>query len=404
MQKLTFNVIGLDNVPISKEFTLNPYVTALRGICTILKNNGHRVRLLAAEGSTADCDELLPVVLTSEIEDALGDDLNISPGPHKNRPYLIELLTARATQFLRETAKENEFLLFVSPDTDFMKTLAEKVAELKLIVCEPSIGYHEAFAPYRVFASSAWMHYNYGISHQRWQTEIFDVVGDEQAHLRTIEAPEPERRTSQYYANYDWILPHPVSPDLFEPVEKRGDYLLQLSRVSYEKGIEMAVEAAKRTGRTLKLAGIGNFEEAILMKMPPHVEYLGKVGLEERGPLIANAHCLMSWSTYIEAGSTATLEAFMSDVPVIGSLKGCYTDQIVDGVNGYKTHGIESTCEAIEKCGDLGKGKIRDFAMDYCAIDALAPKYETYFQGVYDYHTAEKHFDREYHGLPYKLD
>ena len=401
--QLTFNVIGLDNVPIAKEYTLNPYVTAILGITTILKKNNHQVRLLAAEGSTAACDELLPVVLRSEIDDALGADLNISPGPHKNRPYLIELLTARACQFLRETAKADEFLLFVSPDTDFMKNIAQKVSELGLIVCEPSIGYHEAFAPYRVFASSQWMHYNYGISHQRWQSELVDVVGDEAAHVRTLQTQEPERRTSQYYANYDWVLPHPVFPDMFEPVETRGDYLLQLSRVSYEKGVEMAVEAAKRTGRTLKLAGTGDFEGATLMKLPPHVEVLGKVGLEERGPLIANAHALMGWSTYVEAGATAALEAFMSDVPVIGSQKGCYMDHIVDGLNGFATHGIDATCEAIEKCGALGNGAIREFAMGYCAIDALTPQYEAYFQGVYAYHTTEKHFDKDYHGLPYRI-
>ena len=394
--KLTFNVLGLANAITSKQWCTNPFVHNTVGLCTILKKYGHHVRFFGAEGSELDCDEMFAVVEKSELERAYGPDFHeqkIDLNDHPSQ-YPHELYTARAKQILREVSKPNEFLLTMAgpPHKEICDALSD--AEFKLHVVEPAAGYTDAFCKFRVWPSSAWKHVSYGRYHENWTLRTAEMTDAEKfapENLLTISQP------FSWHKVHDAVIPHYIFPDSFQPAEKRDDYMLQISRVIPSKGIEMAVRVSQHLGRKLIIAGHGDFEKNMGFKPPQNVELIGPVLFEERRDLIAQAHCMMAWTIYPESFGLSPIEANMGDCPSVTSQEGAYIENIEDGVNGFKTRTFKKTCEAVEQCGKLGKGKIRKHTIAHFSVDTIAPQYEEYFQDLNAYLEADAEGEGFYH-------
>ena len=394
--RLTFNVLGLSNAITKKEWCTNPFVHNTVGICAILKKNGHHVRAFVAEGSEVDCDELFPVVQQTELEQAYGKDFREQKTDLNTHPsnYPHELYAARAKHILKEVSQPGEFLLSLAgpPHKEICDELS--APDFNLIVVEPAAGYTDAFCQFRVFPSIAWMHVSHGRYYENWKFRTADMEDPEKlnvANWLTTSFP------LFHNPHFDTVIPHYIFPDSFEPAEKRDDYMLQISRIIPSKGIEMAVRVSQKLGKTLVIAGHGDFEKNLGFKPPKNVELVGPVLFDERMKLIAKARCMTAWSQYPESFGLSPIEANMGDVPAVTSKRGAYLETIKDGINGYATATFKKTCEAVERCADLGNGKVRQHTIDNFSIDVIAPKYEEYFQDLHAHLMAEKHGEGFYH-------
>ena len=392
--QLVSNVIGLCNGITHPDTVTNPFIHNTVGGCKILKKIGHKVRFFGAEGSKVDCDEFYPVVLREELERSYGTDFDQQKTDLNKHgaPFPHEMHEARTKHILKEVSKPGEFLLtFAGPPHQSICD-ALSTEEFGLRVVEPAAGYTDAFSQFRVWPSSAWMHLNYGRYQENWELTTQHLSGEAKYANLTP--------TSQPLSNHkpmDAVIPHYIFPERFETAEKPDDYMLQLSRIVPTKGIEMAINVAERLGKKLIIAGHGDFEENMGFKPPKHVELLGPVLREARSKLIANAWCMLAWSTYPESFGLSPMESMMGDRPAVVSQFGAFLENIVDGVNGFKTRTFQKTCEAVEKCGDMGKGAIRQYTIDKFSIDAIAPLYEAYFWDLYHYLEAQAAGEGFYH-------
>src|ERR671922_353376 len=104
-----------------------------------------------------------------------------------------------------------------------------------------------------------------------------------------------------------------------------GTYALVASRLSVEKGIDTAIEAAARSGVPLRVAGEGPAAGELAgqrRRLGAPVELLGRVGRDELGRLLADAGALLMPSRYHEFSPYAALEAMAAGVPVVASRLG----------------------------------------------------------------------------------
>jgi glycosyltransferase involved in cell wall biosynthesis len=104
-----------------------------------------------------------------------------------------------------------------------------------------------------------------------------------------------------------------------------GDYALVASRLSEEKGLDVAVEAAAEAGVALKVAGEGPAAAALgsqASRLGAPVELLGRVGRERLAELLAGAGALVMPSRYHEFSPYAALEAMAAGVPVVATRMG----------------------------------------------------------------------------------
>jgi glycosyltransferase involved in cell wall biosynthesis len=122
-------------------------------------------------------------------------------------------------------------------------------------------------------------------------------------------------------------MPHYLPDEAFAERSRAGEgtYALVASRLSVEKGIDTAIEAAARAGVPLRVAGEGPAapdlaEQARRLAAP--VEFLGRVGRDELRQLLAGAGVVLMPSRYHEFSPYAGLEAMAAGVPVLASRLG----------------------------------------------------------------------------------
>ncbi len=123
------------------------------------------------------------------------------------------------------------------------------------------------------------------------------------------------------------ILPHYLPAEAFAERSRAGEgaYALVASRLSVEKGIDVAIAAAARAKVRLKVAGDGPGAAELArlaQRSRARVELLGRVERKHMAELLAGAGALLVPSRSHEFSPFAPLEAMAAGVPVLASRMG----------------------------------------------------------------------------------
>lgn len=125
------------------------------------------------------------------------------------------------------------------------------------------------------------------------------------------------------------------------PLAKR-DHVLVLARICPEKGIHLAIDAARAAGLPILIGGevfpypahLSYFHAEIRPRLGPDVRYLGAVGAVEKRRLLAAARCLIVASTIDETSSLVAREAAASGTPVVALDRGALAETVEHGRTG----------------------------------------------------------------------
>ncbi|MEW9702174.1 glycosyltransferase family 4 protein [Paenibacillus sp. SI8] len=112
--------------------------------------------------------------------------------------------------------------------------------------------------------------------------------------------------------------------------QKKKGYLLYLGRIMQQKGVHLAIEVAKKTGKDLIIAGTLNntssYEQYFNAEIKPHlnqqIRYVGPVGGRTKTNLLSSASCVLFTSTWEEPFGLVLIEALACGTPVLGFKKG----------------------------------------------------------------------------------
>jgi glycosyltransferase involved in cell wall biosynthesis len=123
------------------------------------------------------------------------------------------------------------------------------------------------------------------------------------------------------------VLPHYLPAEAFTEHSRadHGSYALVVSRLSPEKGIDVAIEAAAFTGIPLRVAGEGPAAAelaALAERSGAPVEFVGRLERASITRELAGAAMLLMPSRYHEFAPYSALEAMAAGVPVIASSLG----------------------------------------------------------------------------------
>src|SRR5262249_27727995 len=136
---------------------------------------------------------------------------------------------------------------------------------------------------------------------------------------------------------------HGLPRDLHTFREAPGTYLAFLGRVSPEKGLDTAVEIARRAGMPLKVAAkiypeeVHYYEEVIepLFAVSPWVEFVGEVGGQRKDEFLGNAHAVLFPINWAEPFGLVMIEAMACGTPVVAFRRGSVPEVMTDGVTGF---------------------------------------------------------------------
>lgn len=130
-----------------------------------------------------------------------------------------------------------------------------------------------------------------------------------------------------------------VDPDRLVPQEpvERGDYVLYFGRIERLKGLPTLIDAVRRTGLPLRIAGIGTWSTEMQTQIAsmPNVEYLGFITGAPLRRLVAGARAVVVPSEWYENCPMTVLEAKAVGTPVVGARIGGIPELVREGVDGF---------------------------------------------------------------------
>lgn len=187
----------------------------------------------------------------------------------------------------------------------------------------------------------------------------------------------------------------PPCPYLLPPIENgvptqalsakhaKRRFAFSLGRICPEKGFEIAMDAAKRAGIPLLVAGEvfpyewhqQYFQNEIVPRLDRERRFLGPVEFARKRRLMTAARCLLAPSLAPETSSLVAMESLACGTPVIAFPNGALPDIVEHGRTGFIVHTMEEMADAIEACADLDPDACRETARRRFSLDRMTEDY-----------------------------
>ncbi|WP_245572914.1 glycosyltransferase [Lichenihabitans psoromatis] len=184
-------------------------------------------------------------------------------------------------------------------------------------------------------------------------------------------------------------IPNGIAVEAFAATRhrKRG-FALFLGRICPEKGVHLAIEAARRAGLRLVIAGETYpyaehqlyAEREIRPHLGPSCRFIGPVGFTRKRRLLGAAQCLLVPSLAAETSSLVAREAAASGTPVIAFRVGAMAETVRDGQTGFLVEDVAAMAEAARQavsldpdlCRAVARAHFSDIVMTTSYLDLYA--------------------------------
>jgi glycosyltransferase involved in cell wall biosynthesis len=168
----------------------------------------------------------------------------------------------------------------------------------------------------------------------------------------------------------------------------RGDDLIFIGRIHPDKGVHLAIETARRSGRRLLIAGIVQDTDYFRDQIRPHLDdqqicYVGAVGVKEKNALFAQAFALLHLNTIPERFGLVLAEANAAGVPVIAMDLGSCGEVIEQGVTGFLVSDVSGAVTALQQVAAIDDSACRSRVEERFSIATMVEAYERVYARIF---------------------
>jgi glycosyltransferase involved in cell wall biosynthesis len=182
---------------------------------------------------------------------------------------------------------------------------------------------------------------------------------------------------------------HGLPTNLYAAGPGNGGYLAFIGRISPEKGVDKAVEIARRAGLPLKIAAkVDNADRAYynmrikkLLK-GAGVEFIGEIGDTNKGEFLGRAMALLFPIDWPEPFGLVAIEAMANGTPVIACRRGAAPEVVDHGVTGFVVDGVDQAVAAIARSIALDRRAIRRRFEQRFTVERMARNYVALYNEV----------------------
>jgi glycosyltransferase involved in cell wall biosynthesis len=201
---------------------------------------------------------------------------------------------------------------------------------------------------------------------------------------------ESQRRNAPPVASAE-VVQNGIDVGAFSPTNTGKErFVAVLGRICPEKGYHLAIDAAKRAGVDLVIAGrvfpyeehVRYFDEAIAPRLDAHCRFVGPVGQDAKRKLLAQARCLVVPSVVAETSSLVAMEALACGTPVVAAPVGELPRIIDHGETGFLASGVEATADAIDRTPTIDGRWCRRVAEERFCARTMARRYLALYDRV----------------------
>lgn len=187
--------------------------------------------------------------------------------------------------------------------------------------------------------------------------------------------------------NYIATVYNGIDLNEFDFVDKPGEYLAFLGRMSPEKGARQAIEIAKKAGVKLKMAAKVDIVdvEYFRKEIEPfidgqQIEYVGEIGPQEKNNFLKNACALLAPIQWREPFGLFMIEAMACGTPIVVTDMGSASEVVSDGETGFVVHNsIDEFVKAIKKIQQIDRKKCYNRVKKFFTREKMTESYlQTY--------------------------
>lgn len=213
-----------------------------------------------------------------------------------------------------------------------------------------------------------------------WADRLFDGTPEGMVAI--------SRHQASAHPDVPWTVIHNgLTLDRAPFLEKPGEAFCFVGRVDPEKGVLEAIEIARLTGRTLRIAAkVGNlarqreYFEAVfkpaLDKAGSLVEYHGELAPADRDRLFAESYATLMPGQWPEPFGLVSIESLACGTPVIARRVGALPEIIREGVDGFFGDDAAAMAFYADRVASLDRAAIRERVVERFSAARMTDRYE----------------------------
>jgi glycosyltransferase involved in cell wall biosynthesis len=197
-------------------------------------------------------------------------------------------------------------------------------------------------------------------------------------------------------------IPNGVDVDALALDCGRENFALLLGRICPEKGIHLALDAARLAGMPLRIGGriyrYETHERYFLTEVAPRLDdrrrFLGALGFEQKRELLNKARCLLVPSLAAETSSLVAMEALACGAPVVAFANGALPDIVEHGRTGFLVGTVEEMAEAMHAAAFLDPEACRTAARRRFPLEAMISGYMDAYASLSNFRQAGRQAEK----------
>lgn len=174
----------------------------------------------------------------------------------------------------------------------------------------------------------------------------------------------------------------------FNPTVPDDAPLVFLSRIERIKGTHTAIEIARKSGRRLLIAGnrIDSGEAAEYWKteiepqLDDQIEYVGPVNDVQKNHLLGSAAAMIVPIEWEEPFGIVFAEALACGTPVISCPRGALAEILTPGLHGFLVTNVQNGVDAVNQLSTIDRQACRSHAETRFSCAAVITQYEALYQ------------------------
>lgn len=349
--KRKLHVLGLPHTAVTSAYSHCAFTGKILRFAKMMRPFGYTVVEYSNGASESGADIQVQVLSaeelgaltkrTSEAEDYSADVHNAE---------LTSAFHARLLRAVTGLAEPGDIVCHVfGPDASVLAALPE------CLHVESGIGYTcvDSPCPYRVYESSAWMHWHFG------------------------------RRHLEFGKNYEFVAPNYYDCDDWDVVVEppATPTVLFFGRLVESKGLA-TVLAVARAMPTVRFVLCGQGDASVASE--PNTVYAPPVFGRARSAVLGGATALLAPSDFIEPFCGSAVEAQMCGTPVVCSSFGAFTETVEDGKTGYRCHTLADYACAVARAALLDRRYVAWRARNAYSLETVGRRYHEIFSDILD--------------------
>lgn len=217
------------------------------------------------------------------------------------------------------------------------------------------------------------------------QGDLLEVLA---RHVSLV-AISPSQRVDAPHLPWAATIPNGIRLEEFRCHFAKDDFVLYLGRLNAQKGVHLAIDAARQAGQPIVIAGTWTvpsernyFEDEVRPRLGPDVRWLGEVTGHLRRDLLSRARCLLLPAQWHEPFGLVLVEAMASGTPVVGLHTGSLPDIVIHGETGLLCERPEDIAAAIDAVGALDPARCRAHVEEHFSAEHMVERYERVYTAL----------------------